>query len=1029
MKNQRLGLDIGTNSIGYALLDLNESNEVINIDKLGVRIFSDGRNPKDKTSLATARRAARQMRRQRDRTLQRKKLVLNTLIKMGLFPKDKAEQKELKKLNVLELRSLAVQDGIKLKPFELGRAILHLSKSRGFKSGRKETTEKRDTKLSAAMQALELKLEESKSKSYGDFLFKRMQQGLATSATVEAGFYPTRDILLKEFLEILNQQKSNFSNISESQWEKLNKNIFHQRPLRAVEVGKCSLYIEKDRSFQFMPSFEIYRLLGNLHNLRWRDENLHEQGLNAEQIKKCLEVLKYKSEIKYSEIRKTAGLDAGLKFTIESRTKSEKIKGCPTFKFMGLAKKGLINEVWSQLTLEQMDLIAEKFFLIEEKDDLLKELKSLNFLNDQQLNLLTHAEMPGHSDTTVPFSKEALQKIVELSMQDSESPLLVLYKLRKEELNEGFTESLDYYGKAIPDSVVPISSHIAKHSTSINKDELQFGKIANPTVHIGLNQLRKVVNEIIKEYGKPSQIHIEFARDLKLSKDQKNAILKNNKGNEAINDKAKAFIMEYGMKPTSFNMDKVKLWFELENKLECHCVYTGKKISQDMILSEAVEIDHILPFSRTLDDSFMNKVLVLAEANRNKKNQTPFEAFGSSNQWPAILERAKKLPDAKSWKFSEHAMAIFSKNNDFLARQLTDTSYLSKIAKKYLKTILPEEQIVTSPGRLTALVRGKLGMNSLISENSEKNRADHRHHAIDALVVGLVDRSLLNRMSKASEENRQRITLTPPWEGFHAAAKEAVEKILVSHKLDHSPNAAFVEQTGFGLREPKTDYEIENNFKMVTTKALSALKDSDAEKIVSDELRKKAVDRGLESLVPLGVKKLRIYEVKNEDFDKIGSDKSSMVKVQHGENNEHYICYKKDGTHKLCIWKVPVKKDSDDWNNGVYYNLEFTFHYNFDSIKFGQDLQKIKPHPAAKFLLEIHNGDTVQLERDGKLDYFIVNTMSQSNKTIGFVGLNSSKGQKSEDFFKTSITRLQFIKFRKVKISASGTPIRVGPVL
>src|SRR5690606_28814569 len=130
--------------------------------------------------------------------------------------------------------------------------------------------------------------------------------------------------------------------------------------------------------------------------------------------------------------------------------------------------------------------------------------------------------------STCAFSAQALREIVRLSSEDSESPLAILFKLRQEERAEGVTERLQYYGKTVPDTVVPIPSFIAKYSRSINSDERQYGKIANPTVHIGLNQLRKVVNEIIDVHGKPSEIHIEFARDLKLSRDQKISISKKN---------------------------------------------------------------------------------------------------------------------------------------------------------------------------------------------------------------------------------------------------------------------------------------------------------------------------------------------------------------------------------------------------------------------------------------------------------------------------------------------------------------------
>ena len=135
-QNYRLGLDLGTNSIGWAMLGLNQENQPHKILDAGVRIFSDGRNPKDGTPLAVARREARGMRRRRDRFLARKSKLMNCLIRFDLMPKDEIERKKLELINPYELRAKALDET--LNQFELGRAIFHLNQRRGFKSNRKE---------------------------------------------------------------------------------------------------------------------------------------------------------------------------------------------------------------------------------------------------------------------------------------------------------------------------------------------------------------------------------------------------------------------------------------------------------------------------------------------------------------------------------------------------------------------------------------------------------------------------------------------------------------------------------------------------------------------------------------------------------------------------------------------------------------------------------------------------------------------------------------------------------------------------
>jgi CRISPR-associated endonuclease Csn1 len=136
MKNYRLGLDLGTNSIGFAVITLNNENIPQKIIDAGVRIFSDSRDAKSQKPLAVARRVARGARRRRDRALSRKKTLMNFLVAINLMPNNKISRKELELLEPYELRSKAISQAI--EPFKLGRAIFHLAQRRGFKSNRKE---------------------------------------------------------------------------------------------------------------------------------------------------------------------------------------------------------------------------------------------------------------------------------------------------------------------------------------------------------------------------------------------------------------------------------------------------------------------------------------------------------------------------------------------------------------------------------------------------------------------------------------------------------------------------------------------------------------------------------------------------------------------------------------------------------------------------------------------------------------------------------------------------------------------------
>src|SRR5690606_13039108 len=100
----RLALDLGSTSLGWCVIELDRNGDPCGIRKMGVRLFSDGRNPKDKTSLAVARRVARQMRRRRDRTLRRRRHLLAALVRHGLMPAGTGERRALERFDPYELR-------------------------------------------------------------------------------------------------------------------------------------------------------------------------------------------------------------------------------------------------------------------------------------------------------------------------------------------------------------------------------------------------------------------------------------------------------------------------------------------------------------------------------------------------------------------------------------------------------------------------------------------------------------------------------------------------------------------------------------------------------------------------------------------------------------------------------------------------------------------------------------------------------------------------------------------------------------
>ena len=255
---------------------------------------------------------------------------------------------------------------------------------------------------------------------------------------------------------------------------------------------------------------------------------------------------------------------------------------------------------------------------------------------------------------------------------------------------------------------------------------------------------------------------------------------------EAENDRIKEELDIFSQKHTHENILKYKLWEEC-NKT---CPYTGREINIQQLFSGEVQIEHIQPWSKSLNDSFMNKTLCFADENRAKGDKTPYE-FYFNEQSPEKWERVKAqalscfknkyphYPNAYN-KFKQFVKQTY--DDDFVSRQLNDTRYISKEAKTYLSKIC--KKIMVSPGRMTATLRYKWGLNSILNDDVIKSRDDHRHHAVDALVIACSTVAHLQELSKWNRYRRKAElnNFPKPWNSFLEDARDVVQTILVSHK-------------------------------------------------------------------------------------------------------------------------------------------------------------------------------------------------------------------------------------------------------
>lgn len=817
----RLALDLGTTSIGWAMLRLNQHDKPHAVIRAGVRIFNDGRVPKTGEALAVQRRLARQQRRTRDRSLRRKNKLINMLVRFGFFPENPAERKSLERLNPYELRAKGLEQ--QLKPEQFARALFHLAQRRGFKSNRK--TDRGDTEsgvMKAAIAETKQEIETLGCRTIGEYLYKRLQSGLGTRARlrdkpkVKGGstkaydLYTERSLVEKEF-DVLWNVQSRFAPelFTLEKREALRDTIFHQRDLRPVKPGRCTLFPEEERAPLALPSQQRFRICQEVNNLRKIDEHLCSVELTRTEKAKLVQALSLARKKTFEQLRKTIGYEGQFNLEDAGAGRAE-LKGNETSVAIGK----IIGKDWLNYSLSEQDKLVLMLLNIESESELIDKLQEEFGLSEAVAKKLSETSLvSGYGalsrkaiDLILPFLEQGMTYDKAVAAADIPSHSDLTWQVKRE-----VTDQLPYYGEVL-------QRHVG-FGTGDPKDapEVRFGKIANPTVHICLNQLRLIVNLIIKRYGRPDEVVIEVARDLKLSREKKNEIARKQKKNQEKRDQVRkeiAAILECDESlVTGEDIEKWLLWEELNpgRALDRCCPYTGKQISVVDLLSKSFEIEHILPRSRTLDDSRSNKTVSYWKANRLKSNMTPWEAreIFEAQGWSYedILRRAENLPPNKRYRFGADGYKIWLReDSDFLSRELTDTQYISRIAREYVSLVCPKNTYVI-PGRMTAMLRHCLGLNTILSDDDKKNRNDHRHHAVDACVIGITDRSLLNKIATASargeEMNDRRLqrTVEEPWTGFRESVRRAVERINVSHRPEHSYEGQMHDQTAYPIDE------------------------------------------------------------------------------------------------------------------------------------------------------------------------------------------------------------------------------------
>jgi CRISPR-associated endonuclease Csn1 len=336
--------------------------------------------------------------------------------------------------------------------------------------------------------------------------------------------------------------------------------------------------------------------------------------------------------------------------------KTQKIKG---YKLRALEDL----QFWEKLSGEQQEQFLYDWNSCPDEKVLKDKLKKEYKLSDEEIDEAFDKIVLASSYT--PLGKSAMKIVLEkikdgLSYTEAIEEALNEGKLTKDK--QSVKDKLPYYGAVLPESTQAIiakgfSKQFAerKYKTPYtNKDELNYGRIANPVVHQTLNELRKLVNEIIEIFGKkPVEIGLETAKELKKSAKDRQQLSNEQSDNETNRNRIyKEYIEKHQqtIKTRNENPKNYILKFELFEKQNQICPFCLRQINANDIINNKVDIEHLFPISESEDNTRNNRVISHTTCNENKGKQSPFNAFGSSPklgniqyEYNEILANAKKI--------------------------------------------------------------------------------------------------------------------------------------------------------------------------------------------------------------------------------------------------------------------------------------------------------------------------------------------------------------------------------------------------
>ena len=771
MNKYILGLDIGTTSIGFSLADV-KNGEIIAANSV---IFN--RKETKKGNATAERREGRAGRRLISRRWQRKRNTRKLLHRYNLVEKDfVVNTREYIKNNPIEniffLRHKAVRESI--SDYELSRIIYAFSDRRGYSDRYAIDTEKDSGVIKQSIGDIQALM--SNYNTFGEMVWELYSEKCRNGSGEYSRMATMRDIK-HELIFILNRQKELGNKkitdgfidevLSEETFSDGSVSLFYQRPLKGISkmVGLCSYqhHLGYKRASKASKTFLEYVFLEKLHNttvdfkgeektlfsiIGVKQITLFDDNINFEDaLQKFI-----KNDGKYNSTFIKTLFDEKerkyLKVKLDKNKESEN-------KTLGKDACLLINEL-DRLKIKlidnnKIDLLAHILTIYQDEKQKTEEIKKKfnEKISDSEVKLLSQLDFSGFGRLSI----ETMQSMIPL-MRSGKTP----YEAKKE---CGFTlntniQKLNFLPPLQCDKDY-IENILSKRIEGFNKDNFIpfYDATNNPIVNRVVSVLRKVINQIIGDYGVPERIVVELAREYNSEREKKEmdiGIRKRTKEREILQDKVK----KLGFEANSRNVEKYELWSMQNGK----CLYSNTKIGLQDVFSENVEIEHVLPRSKVNINAQKNKILVFKKENQEKRDNYHYDYLERIGRWNIFcvavkeLQRTKKISEKKAqWLLSEDFSNVTKES------YLNDTKYATRLICNYLNYYLyptddihgtgSSRKIYALNGKATSFFRKYWGIQNI---NEVKNRDNHYHHAIDAVTLSFITPKMINEISRYYKE-------------------------------------------------------------------------------------------------------------------------------------------------------------------------------------------------------------------------------------------------------------------------------------